>query len=95
VAKHLQSILRFEEEGIVWGGEELRHLVIEEEFMQEATREEMEACDQAWRRRRTSTLLLRQEPPRQAHCNIPRFYQILEWNFCFCFVCVDWKFTGI
>jgi hypothetical protein len=19
-------------------------------------------------------------------CNIPRFYQILEWNFCFCFV---------
>jgi hypothetical protein len=40
-------ILRFEEEGIVRGGEELHHLVTEEEFMQEATREEREAGDQA------------------------------------------------
>jgi hypothetical protein len=40
-------ILKFEEEGIVRGGEELRHLEIEEEFMQEAAREEREASDQA------------------------------------------------
>jgi hypothetical protein len=40
-------ILRFEEEGIVRGGEELQHLVTEEEFMQEAARTEREAGDQA------------------------------------------------
>jgi hypothetical protein len=40
-------ILRFEEEGIVQGGEELQHLEIEEEFMREAAREEREASDQA------------------------------------------------
>jgi hypothetical protein len=40
-------IIRFEEEGIVRGGEELQHLETEEEFMQEAVREEREAGDQA------------------------------------------------
>jgi hypothetical protein len=40
-------ILRFEEEGIVREGEELQHLETEEEFMQEAVREEREAGDQA------------------------------------------------
>jgi hypothetical protein len=40
-------ILRFEEEGIVRGGEELQHLVTEDEFMQEAAMEEREAGDQA------------------------------------------------
>jgi hypothetical protein len=40
-------ILRFEEEGIVRGGEELQHLEIEEEFMPEAAREERQASDQA------------------------------------------------
>jgi hypothetical protein len=39
-------ILRFEEEGIVRGGEELQHLVTKEEFMQEAAKEEREAGDQ-------------------------------------------------
>jgi hypothetical protein len=39
--------MRFEEEGIVQGGEELQHLEIEEEFMQEAAREDREAGDQA------------------------------------------------
>jgi hypothetical protein len=29
------------------------------------------------------------------HCNIPRFYQILGEFFCFCFVCIDWKFAAI
>jgi hypothetical protein len=40
-------ILRFEEEGIVQGREELQHLEIEEEFMREAAREEREASDKA------------------------------------------------
>jgi hypothetical protein len=40
-------ILRFQEEGIVRGGEELKYLETEEEFMQEAAREEREAADQA------------------------------------------------
>jgi hypothetical protein len=40
-------ILRFEEEGVVRGGEELQHLVTKEEFMQEAAREEREAGGQA------------------------------------------------
>jgi hypothetical protein len=40
-------IVRFEEEGIVRGGEALQHLVTGEEFMQEATREEREAGNQA------------------------------------------------
>jgi hypothetical protein len=41
-------ILRFEEEGIVQGGEELPHLVtFEEEFMQEVARKEREAGNQA------------------------------------------------
>jgi hypothetical protein len=40
-------ILRFEEEGIVRGGEELQHLEIKEEFMREAAREKREASDQA------------------------------------------------
>jgi hypothetical protein len=31
-------ILRFEEEGIVQGEEELQHLVMEDEFLQEVTR---------------------------------------------------------
>jgi hypothetical protein len=35
-------VLRFEEEGIVRGGEELHHLVTKEEFMQEAAMEERE-----------------------------------------------------
>jgi hypothetical protein len=32
---------------------------------------------------------------RVVDCNIPRFYQILGVKFCFCFVCIDWKFTRI
>jgi hypothetical protein len=40
-------ILRFEEEGIVQGGEELQHLVTEDEFMQEAAMDKREAGDQA------------------------------------------------
>jgi hypothetical protein len=39
-------ILRFEKQGIV-RGEELQHLETEEEFMQEAARDEREAGDQA------------------------------------------------
>jgi hypothetical protein len=38
---------QFEEEGVVQGGEELQHLVTKEEFMQQVTREEREAGDQA------------------------------------------------
>jgi hypothetical protein len=38
-------ILRFAEEGVVRGGEELQHLVTKEEFMQEAPKEEREAGD--------------------------------------------------
>jgi hypothetical protein len=40
-------ILRFEEEHVLRGGEELQHLVTEDEFMQEAAREEREVGHQA------------------------------------------------
>jgi hypothetical protein len=39
-------ILMFEKEGIVRGGEDLQHLVTEDEFMQETAREERGGGDQ-------------------------------------------------